>query len=74
MSAAAEEGASHRVVEVRGGHRAAELARHLQSAERRRPAVVVTVPAGRVDPLIDVGHIAKEVAGLADVYLLPTTR
>lgn len=39
---------------------------------RTRPVVVVTVPAGRTEPWIDVEEIARETGNLADVYLMPT--
>ena len=51
---------------------AAALADLLNRGERRRPIVVVTIPAGRTEPWIDVDEVAREVSDLADVYLIPT--
>ncbi|MCE0534098.1 hypothetical protein LWF15_01080 [Kineosporia rhizophila] len=47
-----------------------ELAAQLNSGQRTRPAVVVTVPTGRAEPWIKPDRIADELADLADVYLL----
>jgi hypothetical protein len=51
---------------------AVALAALLNGDGRRRPVVVVTIPAGRTTPWIDVDHIAREAGKLADVYLMPT--
>ena len=51
---------------------AVDLADLLNGDTRRRPVVVVTVPAGRTDPWIDVEEIAREAGNLAEVYLMPT--
>lgn len=51
---------------------AAALADLLNGGARRRPVVVVTIPAGRTEPWIDIDKIADETSGLADVYLMPT--
>lgn len=51
---------------------AAALANLLNGNSRRRPVAVVTIPAGRADPWIEVEEIAREAGNLADVYLMPT--
>ena len=51
---------------------AAALANLLNGNARRRPVAVVTIPAGRADPWIDVEEITREAGSLADVYLMPT--
>lgn len=51
---------------------AAALADLLNGSGRRRPVVVVTIPAGGTDPWIDVEEITREAGDLADVYLMPT--
>lgn len=51
---------------------AVALADLLNGNQRRRPVVVVTIPADRAEPWIDVGEIAQEAGMLADVFLLPT--
>ncbi|NYE38627.1 hypothetical protein F4692_003777 [Nocardioides cavernae] len=51
---------------------AAALANLLNGNSRKRPVVVVTIPAGRTDPWIDVEEVAREAGSLADVYLMPT--
>ena len=51
---------------------AGALADLLNGNTRRRPVVVVTIPAGRAEPWIDVDEIAREAGSLADVYLMPT--
>lgn len=51
---------------------AAALADLLNGNARRRPVVVVTIPAGHEAPWIDVEEIAREAGSLADVYLMPT--
>lgn len=53
-------------------HGARALAGLLNGDSRRRPVVVVTIPAGRAEPWIDVDEIAREAGNLADVYLMPT--
>ncbi|MDR3201582.1 MAG: hypothetical protein LBT54_00325, partial [Bifidobacteriaceae bacterium] len=40
---------------------------------RERPVVVVSTRSGEQEPWIDVEHVAREVAGLADVWVLPTS-
>ena len=57
---------------VAGTQEVKRLARQLQSRDRSRPAVVITVPAGRTAPFIDAEEVAQDVAGFADVYLLRT--
>lgn len=51
---------------------ASALADLLNGNARKRPVVVITIPAGRTDPWIDVEGIAREAGSLADVYLMPT--
>lgn len=51
---------------------AGALADLLNGNTRRRPVVVVTIPAGRDDPWIDVEEVAREAGNLAEVYLMPT--
>ena len=51
---------------------ASALADLLNGHTRRRPVAVVTIPAGRTKPWIDVEEIAREAGNLADVYLMPT--
>jgi hypothetical protein len=51
---------------------ASALADLLNGNARRRPIAVVTIPAGRTKPWIDVEEIAREAGSLADVYLMPT--
>lgn len=51
---------------------AVALADLLNGNGRRRPIVVVTIPAGRSEPWIDVEEIAREAGNLAEVYLMPT--
>ena len=48
------------------------LAGLLNGNGRTRPIVVVTIPAGRSEPWIDVEEIAREAGNLAEVYLMPT--
>lgn len=57
---------------VRDEISAAALADLLNGRQRRRPVVVVTIPAGRTDPWIDAEEVARETGDLADVYLMPT--
>ena len=51
---------------------AAEVARFLNDPARDRPAAVVTVAAGEQAPYIDADEVARELRGLADVYLIAT--
>lgn len=51
---------------------AGALADLLNGNARRRPVVVVTIPAGRSEPWIDVAEVAREAGDLAEVYLMPT--
>ena len=51
---------------------ASALADLLNRNARKRPVVVVTIPAGRAEAWIDVDEIAREAGSLADVYLMPT--
>lgn len=51
---------------------AGALADLLNGNTRRRPVVVVTIPAGRDDPWIDVEEVVREAGNLAEVYVMPT--
>lgn len=51
---------------------AVALADLLNGNTRRRPIVVVTIPAGRAEPWIHVDELAREAGDLAEVYLMPT--
>ncbi len=51
---------------------AVALSEFLNGGSRKRPVVVVTIPASRTEPWIDVDAIAREAGNLADVYLMPT--
>ncbi|MGE0305964.1 MAG: hypothetical protein AB7N61_23240 [Acidimicrobiia bacterium] len=57
---------------IDGERSAGALADLLNGNARRRPVVVVTIPAGRTEPWIDVEEVAREAGNLADVYLMPT--
>ena len=48
------------------------LANLLNGNSRRRPVAVITIPAGRDEPWIDVDAIAREAGNLAEVHLIPT--
>lgn len=51
---------------------AGALADLLNGNARRRPVVVVTIPAGRSEPWINVEELAREAGNLAEIYLMPT--
>ena len=51
---------------------AREAAIALQAEDRKRPAIVVSIAAGRAEPFVDVDELEQAVQGLCDVYLLPT--
>jgi hypothetical protein len=51
---------------------AVALAERLNGDNRRRPVVVITVPAGRSEPYIDAQEVLDQVGDLADVYVMPT--
>ncbi|MFT4287573.1 hypothetical protein [Nocardioides sp.] len=57
---------------IDGERSAGALADLLNGNARRRPVVVVTIPAGRTEPWIDVDEVAREAGNLAEVYLMPT--
>ena len=61
-----------RIQRINDERSAVALAGLLNGNTRRRPVVVVTVPAGRIEPWIDVEEIAREAGNLAEVYLMPT--
>ncbi|NCT90982.1 hypothetical protein GXB85_08490 [Cellulomonas sp. APG4] len=48
------------------------LAAHLLDPDRRLPVAVVSIPSGEQDPWILADEVARDVAGLAEVYVLPT--
>lgn len=52
---------------------ASALADLLNGNARKRPVVVVTIPAARDVPWIDVDEVAQEAGELAEVYLMPTS-
>ena len=60
------------VQRIDGERSARALADLLNGNARRRPVVVVTIPAGRTLPWIDVDAVAREAGNLAEVYLMPT--
>lgn len=51
---------------------AAALALHLQQPGRRWPVAVVTVASGETAPFVDVNDLAKDLAGLVEVVVMPT--
>lgn len=61
-----------RIQHIDGECSAGALADLLNGNARRRPVVVVTIPAGRTEPWIDVEEVAREAGSLAEVYLMPT--
>ena len=65
-------GAVAKVQRIDDERSAGALADILNGNARRRPVVVVTIPAGRSDPWIDVEEVAREAGSLAEVYLMPT--
>lgn len=60
------------IQQIRSAQAAAALADLLNGNKRRKPIVVVTIAAGKTEPLIDVEEIAREAGPLAEVYLMPT--
>ncbi len=63
---------AHRATRVTDAAGARALAHHLLDTTRERPVVVVTVPSGRTEPLIDADAIARAVGELAAVEVVPT--
>lgn len=57
---------------IDGEGSAGALADLLNGNARRRPVVVVTIPAGRDEPWVDVEEVAREAGSLAEVYLMST--
>ncbi|MBL0884792.1 hypothetical protein [Myceligenerans indicum] len=51
---------------------ARELARFLQVPNRAWPVVVISTPAGRTTPYVDPQRVIDDVAGLAEVVVIPT--
>ncbi|GAB3160777.1 hypothetical protein GCM10027059_09470 [Myceligenerans halotolerans] len=51
---------------------AREFARFLQVPNRAWPVVVVSTPAGRTTPYVDPQRVLDDVAGLAEVVVIPT--
>lgn len=61
-----------RIQHIDNERSAGALADLLNGNSRMRPVVLVTIPAGRTEPWIDVEDIAREAGNLAEVYLMPT--
>jgi len=61
-----------RVRRVASENEARELAAALQRPGRARPVVVISTPAGHVAPFVDPQRVLDDVAGLADVVVIPT--
>ncbi|GAA1851648.1 hypothetical protein [Myceligenerans crystallogenes] len=51
---------------------AREFARFLQVPNRAWPVVVISTPAGRTTPYVDPQRVLDDVAGLAEVVVIPT--
>jgi hypothetical protein len=61
-----------RVRHVASEDQARELAAALQRAGRDRPVVVISTPAGHDAPFVDPQRVLDDVAGLAEVVVIPT--
>jgi hypothetical protein len=61
-----------RVRRVASEDEARELAAALQRPGRGRPVVVISTPAGHDAPFVDPQRVLDDVAGLADVVVIPT--
>lgn len=57
---------------IDGASSVGALSELLNGNLRRLPVVVVSIPAGRSEPWIDVEKIAREAGTLAEVYVMPT--
>jgi hypothetical protein len=55
---------------ITGPRRAEAVAQELNSGQRTRPAVVVSIPSSRSVPWIDAERLVGELGDLADVYVL----
>jgi hypothetical protein len=61
-----------RVLRVASEDQARELAAALQRPGRSQPVVVISTPAGRDVPYVDPKRVLDDVAGLAEVVVIPT--
>ncbi|MFJ3403711.1 hypothetical protein [Promicromonospora sp. NPDC090134] len=61
-----------RVRRVASEDQARELAAELQRQGRRWPVVVISTPAGHSVPFVDPQRVLDDVAGLAEVVVIPT--
>jgi hypothetical protein len=61
-----------RVRRVASEDQARELAAALQRPGRDRPVVVISTPAGHDTPFVDPQRVLDDVAGLAEVMVIPT--
>lgn len=61
-----------RVLRVASEDQARELAAALQRPGRNQPVVVISTPAGRDVPYVDPKRVLDDVAGLAEVVVIPT--
>ncbi|WP_275004813.1 hypothetical protein [Promicromonospora iranensis] len=61
-----------RVRHVASEDQARELAAALQRPGRDRPVVVISTPAGHDAPFVDPQRVLDDVAGLAEVVVIPT--
>ncbi|MEU4388757.1 hypothetical protein [Promicromonospora sp. NPDC023805] len=61
-----------RVRRVASEDQARELAAALQRPGRNQPVVVISTPAGRDIPYVDPKRVLDDVAGLAEVVVIPT--
>ncbi|MFC8800143.1 hypothetical protein ACFT2C_20610 [Promicromonospora sp. NPDC057138] len=61
-----------RVRRVASEDEARELAAALQRPDRGRPVVVISTPAGHDAPFVDPQRVLDDIAGLAEVVVIPT--
>lgn len=61
-----------RVRRVASEDEARELAAALQRPDRSRPVVVISTPAGHDVPFVDPQRVLDDIAGLAEVVVIPT--
>jgi hypothetical protein len=61
-----------RVRRVASEDEARELAAALQRPDRSRPVVVISTPAGYDAPFVDPQRVLDDIAGLAEVVVIPT--
>ncbi|MBO0608527.1 hypothetical protein [Myceligenerans salitolerans] len=57
---------------IAGEDEARDFARFLQVPNRAWPVVVISTPAGRTTPYVDPQRVLDDVAGLAEVVVIPT--